>query len=52
MCSHVPFILIGLSNSETETALLNPLICDEVTDKNKLAPFYGPRCSSQQNVFL
>jgi len=22
----------------------NPLIFDKVTDKKKLAPFYGPRC--------
>jgi len=27
-----------------KTALKNPLIFDEVTDKNKLAPFYGSRC--------
>ena len=24
----------------------NPLIFEEVTDKNKLAPFYGSRCIS------
>jgi len=26
------------------------LIFDEVTDKNKLAPFYGPRCNVAVNV--
>jgi len=38
--SHVPFIL----KSNSENALKNLLIFDEVTDKTKLAPFYSPQC--------
>ena len=52
---HVSFIL--KSNSVTvqqcSKSTLNPLIFDEVTDENKLAPFYGPRVvlsSTFQNI--
>jgi len=27
------------------------LIFDEVTDKDKLAPFYGPRCTSRDRCW-
>jgi len=36
--SHVTFIC----KSNSENCIKNTLIFDEVTEKNKLAPFYGP----------
>jgi len=36
---HVPFIF-----SPTVKMTLKPSTFDDVTDKNKLAPFYGSRC--------
>jgi len=41
--SHVPFIILNLT---VETGLKS-VDFDEVTGKNKLAPFYGPRCICQ-----